>query len=108
MSKQVSGGRQGASPTGVWEESASGRGSSRCKGPGLGVGLASSGTREASVAGQLGEGASGQAAWPVGGCCIHTLVREVSVGVESRLKRISLLLLGVQGGWEAEERSREI
>lgn len=55
-----------------------------------------------------GEGVSGQAVWPVGGCWIHTLVREVSVGVESCLKRISLLLLGVRGRWEAEERSREV
>lgn len=65
--------------------------------------------------GQLGErraeglgGVSGQAVWPVRGYWIQPLVREVSVAVESCLKRISLLLLGVRGGWEAEERRREI
>lgn len=53
-SEHVSGGRKGASPAGVWEETVSGKGSGRCKGPGVGVGLASSGTREASVAGATG------------------------------------------------------
>ena len=77
--------------------------------------MASSGTREASVAGATGReegrgtgGVSGQAVWPVRGYWIQPLVREVSVAVESCLKRISLLLLGVRGGWEAEERRREI
>lgn len=92
------------------------KGAAGCKGPGVGVGLASSGTREASVAGATGreegrgtgEGVSGQAVWPVRGYWIQPLVREVLVAVESCLKRISLLLLGVRGGWEAEERSREV
>ena len=58
------------------------------------MGLASSGTSEASVAGATGreegrgtgEGVSGQAVCPVRGCWIQPLVREVSVAVESCLK----------------------
>ena len=43
--------RERASHADIWEESFSGRGSGRCKGPEVGVSLASSGSRrEASVA----------------------------------------------------------
>lgn len=54
-SEQVPGGREGPNHAFIWEESVSGRGSGRYKGPGVGVSLGSCGNgRGASVSGASG------------------------------------------------------